>query len=150
MALNDCGCCSGLTAATPVDVVNRPGLSAISYRIGTHSSFLESMLAALSSSSRPALAALKTRASDDYAVALLDAFAVMADVLTFCQDRIRNEAYLRTARERLSVLQLARLIGYELRPGVAAATLLAFELENGPGAPGYSLIDVGTQVQSLP
>jgi osmotically-inducible protein OsmY len=33
-----CGCCEGLTAQTPTPVANRPGLSAIAYRIGAHSS----------------------------------------------------------------------------------------------------------------
>ena len=33
--LNDCGCCAGVTVETPVEVVNRPGLSAIAYRVGT-------------------------------------------------------------------------------------------------------------------
>ena len=43
-------------------------------------------------------------------------------MLTFYQERIANEAYLRTATERVSLLELARLIDYELRPGVAAST----------------------------
>ena len=59
------------------------------------------------------------RDDDDFSIALLDAWATVADVLTFYQERIANEAYLRTATERLSVLELARLIGYQLRPGVA-------------------------------
>ena len=46
----------------------------------------------------------------------------MLDVLTFYQERIANEGYLRTATERRSMLELARAIGYELSPGVAAST----------------------------
>ena len=37
--LNACGCCEGLTLATPVEVTSRPGLSAVGYRVGTHGSF---------------------------------------------------------------------------------------------------------------
>ncbi len=55
---------------------------------------------------------LTTRASDDPALALLDGWATVADVLTFYQERIANEGYLRTATERRSVLELARLLGY--------------------------------------
>ena len=51
---------------------------------------------------------------------VLDAWAVVGDVLTFYQERIANEGFLRTATERLSVLTLARAIGYELKPGVSA------------------------------
>ena len=54
---------------------------------------------------------------DDLAIALLDAWATVADVLTFYQERIANEGFLRTATERRSVLELARAIGYELEPG---------------------------------
>jgi hypothetical protein len=133
-----------------VAVTNPPGLSAIAYRVGTHRQFKESMLAALSSSQYPALTALRTRADDDLAVALLDAWATVGDVLTFYQERIANESYLRTATERLSLLYLARLIGYELRPGVAASTVLAFTLETATGSPARTLIDVGVKVQSVP
>ena len=150
--LNDCGCCAGVTAETPAEVINRPGLGAIAYRVGTHAQFKESMLARLSGSDLPAFRGLKTRDDDDFSMALLDAWATVADVLTFYQERIANEAYLRTATERLSLLHLARLIGYELRPGVAANVDLAFTVEEAkaPGVPNAVMIDAGTKVQSIP
>ena len=43
-----CGCCAGTEALTPEMVANRPGLSALTYRVGTHATFLETMLARLS------------------------------------------------------------------------------------------------------
>ena len=148
--LDTCHCCEGLTADTPVTVVNRPGLSAIAYRVGTQSQFKDSMLAALSDITRPALQSLKTRDDDDFSIALLDAAATMADVLTFYQERIANESYLRTATERRSLLELARLIGYELRPGVAASAFLAFTMDDTPGAPLETTVDIGAKVQSIP
>jgi len=147
--LNDCGCCEGISAETPLAIENRPGLSAIAYRVGTHSQFKESLQARLSASGQPALAGFTTRDSDDFSIALLDAWATVGDVLTFYQERIANEAYLRTATERLSVLELARLINYELRPGVAAGTFLAFTIEEAPGAAGQAL-GVGTSAQIAP
>ena len=147
---NDCGCCAGLSAETPMSVANRPGLSALSYRAGTHSTFKASMLAALSSAEFPALKDLRTRSGDDFTIALLDAAATVADVLTFYQERLIHESFLRTATERRSVLELARLIGYELHPGVAAGAALAFTLEEAPGAPRETVIDIGTRVQSIP
>ncbi len=147
---DDCGCCAGLTAQTPAAVTNRPGLGAISYRAGTHSQFKASMLAALSAADLPALQNLRTRASDDFTIALLDGAATMADVLTFYQERLANESYLRTATEQRSILELARLIGYELHPGVAAATALAFTVDDAAGAPAETVIDIGTKVQSIP
>ena len=70
---------------------------------GDHSRFKASMLTALSRARRPALRGLTTRSDDDFSVALLDACAVMAEVFTVYQERIANEAFLRTARERRSV-----------------------------------------------
>jgi hypothetical protein len=168
--LNDCGCCAGISPETPVKIDNRPGLSAIAYRIGTQPQFRETLLARLSAKEFPALRALTTRDNTDFSIAFLDAVATVADVLAFYQERIANENYLRTATDRYSVLQLARLIGYELRPGVAASAFLAFTLEEAPGAFGQGLgitpavlagvaapppapvitIDIGTKVQSVP
>jgi predicted phage baseplate assembly protein len=158
--LNDCGCCEGIAGETPALIYNRPGLSALAYRVGTHALFKESMLARLSGSHQAALEGLKTRADDDFTIALLDAWATVADVLTFYQERNANESYLHTATERLSALELARLIDYKLGPGVAASTYLAFTLEDPPGAtrqtatalgvPRVTTIDAGTKVQSIP
>ncbi|MDX2216061.1 MAG: hypothetical protein SFY66_22540 [Oculatellaceae cyanobacterium bins.114] len=148
--LNDCKCCEGISFQTPTLVQNRPGLSAIAYRVGTHAQFKSSLLANLSSPTLAALRQLTSRENDDFAIALLDAWATVADVLTFYQERIVNESYLRTATEPLSIRHLARLIGYELRPGVAASTLLAFTLEDTPGSPQRVPLDIGTKVQSVP
>ena len=53
-----CGCCAGITHRTPLKVWNRPGLSAIAYRVGEHPEFLASMVAGLTDGARPRLAAL--------------------------------------------------------------------------------------------
>lgn len=149
-----CGCCAGTDLETPARINNPPGQSAIAYRVGTHAQFKESLLARLSSSALPALAPLGTRDDTDFTIALCDAVAVTLDVLAFYQERIANENFLRTALERRSILELARLIGYELAPGVAASTYLAFTLQESPGAPAAAAlpvtIPVGTRVQSVP
>lgn len=150
IALNDCGCCEGITVETPFVIDNRPGLSAIAYRVGTHLQFKASMLARLSGADVPELGNLKTRDDGDFTIALLDAWAVVSDILTFYQERIANESYLRTATERQSIIELARLIGYELRPGVAASTYLVFTLESGVGAPSSITLDERLKVQSVP
>jgi baseplate J-like protein len=141
-----CGCCEGVENVVPVAIENRPGLNTLRYRIGTHGSFLESLKARLSSSQYPSLQKLTTREAYDPSIAILDSWAMVADVLTFYQERIANEGYLRTATERRSILELARLIGYRLRPGVAASVYLAFTIENGFDVE----IPKGTRAQSLP
>ena len=149
-ALDDCGCCAGIEERTPALVENRPGLPAIAYRVGTHSAFLSSLLAGLSTANRPRLRRLSTREPEDFTIAFLDAVAVTADVLTFYQERLANESYLRTATERRSVLELARAIGYELGPGVAAETVLALTIEGAVGGTPIAEVGERTRVQSVP
>ena len=155
-----CGCCEGIEKITPQKIANRPGLKALSYRVGTHATFLETMLARISElvlearddsgagkpNSLMPLRPLKTREQDDAAIAWLDSWATVADVLTFYQERIANEGFLRTATERRSLLELARLVGYKLRPGVAATVYLAFELEKDQNV----TIPKGIRAQSIP
>jgi len=155
-----CGCCAGTEPITPESTANRPGLAALAYRVGTHAAFLETMKARLSTTclgtaqdcaegrgTRP-LESLKTRDGSDPAIALLDAWATVGDVLTFYQERLANEGYLRTATERRSVLELARLIGYRLRPGVAASVYLAYTID--ANTKEEVLIPAGARVQSVP
>jgi hypothetical protein len=151
---------------------NRPGLPALFYRVGTHATFLETMKArlsnlyleipedALDNQGRRKfiriypLRDLQTRSADDPAIALLDSWAVVADVLTFYQERVANEGYLRTATERRSILELARLIGYALRPGVASTVYLAYKLDEDksvtPPKPTAVTIPAGARAQSVP
>lgn len=130
-----CDCCAGVTASTPRPVTNRPGQPQVRYRTGTYADFRASMHAALTSAQRPALADLTTRVEEDLSIALLDGAACVADVLTFYTERLVNEAFLGTATDRLSLAELGKLVGYRLRPGVAAATYLAFHVEPPPAAP---------------
>lgn len=144
-----CDCCEDLPRSARY---NRPGLPEIDYRLGTYGQLLEQLLAQISRLTLPegvSLQALKTRSLDDGAIALLDAWAIVADVLTFYQERIANEGFLGTATERRSVLELARAIGYELNPGVAASTYLAFTVDRPP-ADEVVTLPAGLQVQSLP
>lgn len=147
---------------TPLSVSNRSGLDRLRYRVGTHSAFLRSMKAELSRRGFPILGRLTSDTGDDPAVALLDAWATVADVLTFYQERIANEGYLRTATEHRSLVELARLVGYVPRPGVAASVHLAYTVESAaPSLPDQGrttsatkepsvTIPAGARVQTIP
>jgi predicted phage baseplate assembly protein len=149
-ASDTCGCCSGATVRTPGRIENRPGLSEVAYRSGRHGDFLASMVAGLSRTDRPALARLRTRDADDPTIALLDAWAVACDVLTFYSERLANEAFLRTSTERTSLQELGKLVAYRLSPGVAAETWLAFSLERPPVLPAADPPDPGQRPPSVP
>jgi Baseplate J-like protein len=151
----DCGCCAGTSVQTPQVESNLPGLASIAYRAGTWATFNESMLARLSSSDYPALSSLKTRDNDDFTIAFLDATAMVLDILTFYQERLANESYLRTAAQLQSLIELSRLIGYQPSPGVSASGYVAFTLKAAPGQPPDPTappitIPLGTQLQSVP
>ncbi|MFE6690637.1 putative baseplate assembly protein [Streptomyces sp. NPDC057743] len=136
----------GSQGARPAPVWNRPGLSELRYRVGTHTTFLDAMRARLPQAEGAALAGLTTREPDDPVFALLDAFAALADVLTFYQERIANEGFLRTATERASLVRLGRLVGHRPRPALAATTHLAYTLDAGT----RTVVPAGSRVASQP
>jgi hypothetical protein len=151
-----CDCCK--TGVAEPRLHNAPGLGTLTYRLSGYGGFLRRMLAQLSRESiedapnvlRYPLAKMATRSTDDPAIALIDGWAVVGDVLTFYQERIANEGFLRTATERRSILELASLIGYQLNPGVAASAHLAFQVDDAVGAPGSAIVPRGMRVQSVP
>src|SRR6185503_11906307 len=140
----NCGCCGTSAVGLREHADNRPSLSSIVFRVGTFSSFRDAMMRDLVRESD--LGALRTRASDDYSITLLELWAVVADVLSFYQERIANEAYLGTATLRESVGRLVRLIDYQLRPALAATARLAFTLERVTAM----TIPAALRVQSVP
>ncbi len=103
------GCCEKPPAppAAPLTPFNSPGLSAIRYRIGTFGSFRRAMLDAVALVKLPK----DTRVTPplqrpnpferwhegmdgDYHTMLIELWAYLADILTFYQERIANEAFL--------------------------------------------------------
>ena len=63
-----CTSCAAEQSGGPT--VNHPGLSALSYRVGNYATFFDTMKGQLSQSG---LTGLRTRATSDPAIALLDA-----------------------------------------------------------------------------
>lgn len=143
-----CGCSTCTSLAAPLTSVNRPGNDAIKVRSGTHETFFEAMKQQLSRPEhRAALEGLAARDSGDPSIAMFDAWATIADVLTFYDERIANEGYLRTAREPRSLTELGTLIGYQPRPGVASSVYLAYTVDD---APSGVVIPAATRAQSVP
>ena len=60
------------------------------------------------------------RSAADVGIALVELLAYAADNLSYRQDAIANEAYLATARRRVSVRRHARLVDYALHDGCNA------------------------------
>ena len=142
--IEECGCCEVGIPPTPAKIKNRPGLAQLSYRVGTYAGFRQAMIEAIAKS--PELRAWTARQSDDYGMALIEMWAYLADILTFYQERVANEAFLRTALHRDTIMRLAEMLDYKLNPGVAASAYLTFFAEDDARVN----IPVGLRVQSVP
>ncbi len=112
--------CDG--APTQFTITNPPGRDHVAYRIGNFVSFRQAMLksAVGPPESEQQLDAWRPTATGDLGVQMLEWWAYLGDILTFYNERIANEAYLRTATLPESLNRLIRTIGYRPRPGIAA------------------------------
>jgi len=75
----------------------------------------------------------KERSAADLGVALVELLAFAADNLSYQQDVVANEAYLNTARQRISVRRHARLVDYYLHEGCNARVFVHFKVLDGAG-----------------
>ena len=87
----------------------------------------------------------------DPGVLLVELFAYVGDVLAYYQDRLASESFLTTATEPRNILNLLRLIGYQLNPPVASHAELQLTF-NAPQAGQSSIVTVpqGTQFATKP
>src|SRR5579885_1605206 len=84
------------------------------------------------------------RNAADLGIAIVEVLAYSADYLSYYQDAVATEAYLGTARKRISIRRHARLIGYRLHEGTNARTWVRFTV-SGSGPDGFE-IPAGTQL----
>lgn len=75
----------------------------------------------------------------DLQVALVEAVAYVGDQLSYYQDAVASEAYLGTARQRISVRRHARLLDYAMHNGCNARAWVLFDVEAAGGADGITL-----------
>jgi len=89
------------------------------------------------------------RSAADVGVTLVELLAYAADQLSYRQDAIANEAYLGTARQRVSVRRHARLVDYLLHEGCNARAFVQVQVsgEDRSLARGTRLL---TRVPGLP
>jgi hypothetical protein len=85
------------------------------------------------------LPAWTDRGESDFGVVLVELFAYVADILSYYQDRVANEAYLATATQRRSVTELLRLIDYQIDPGLAASAHLHVDVSADVTVTGRAL-----------
>ncbi len=135
-------CPVDLPCATPPACVPTPGAApVIDYLAKDYESFRAAMLARL----RQLMPDWQDASPADPYLALVETLAYAADRLSYMQDAAGTEAYLSTARSRISVARHTRLIDYPLHAGANARTFVAFEVGAaadgralGPGTPIFS------------
>jgi hypothetical protein len=77
----------------------------------------------------------------DIGIALVEVLAYTADYLSYYQDAVATEAYLGTARQRISVRRLTRLVDYRLSEGCNARAFVCLGApQDVPIPAGYSFI----------
>ncbi len=121
---DECICCE---SDTKISADNRPSLRHFNYRIGTYASIREFLFHRINHT--PNLQNWTHREPDDPAIALLEGASILGDILTFYQETYANEAFLRTAEWRESILDLVRLTGYRLSPALGGNATFAFEIK---------------------
>jgi len=82
----------------------------------------------------------------DFGMALIELFSYMGDILNYYIDRSANEAFIGTASQRDSVLQISRLLGYNPTAATAATVTLTFYNSSA----STITVPVKTQVATTP
>ena len=136
------GCKSDFDCAEPAPACEPPDgpQVPIDYLAKDFTSFKQ----ALSDFSRLRYPLWVERSEADVGVMLMEALSAVADELSYVQDRVRAEATLETATQRVSLVRHARLVDYEPSPAIAATTQLQLDV-----ADGVASIDAGLRCVAL-
>lgn len=118
--------------ACPPDKVTEP---AINYLAKDYASFNRLMLDRLS----VVMPDWRERNAADLQVALIELLAYVGDHLSYYQDAVGTEAYLNTARRRVSLKRHARLLDYFVHDGCNARAWVFVETERGGSAENMPL-----------
>jgi len=151
--------CDDLTPPAPTNLSELP---AISYRVGTYASFRQAVLTPLMAPGNPApvpveqtlsvngVPVWRTDGAGDLAVMVAEWFAYIGDVITFYNEGIANESFLRTAVLPASVNNLIGVLGYRPQPAIGATGTLAALVSPGPSFGAPITLPTGLQFQSKP
>lgn len=115
--------------------------TSIDYTTKDYTAFVQSMLAY----AQQIFPDWTPSSEGDLGLALVELLAMCLDIMSFYGDRISQEAYLPTATQRLSVLNIAQLLAYTPSNGSPATGTVTFQTVSG----GTEVaIPIGTQVST--
>lgn len=88
-----------------------------------------------------------TTSEGDFGVMMVELMAYMGDILSYYGDRITQEAYLPTATQRLSLLNIATTLGYVPSASIPSSGVLTFQTDaTGPAVTIPALTQVVASV----
>lgn len=87
------------------------------------------------------------RDPNDFAMVLIEEFAYLGDILSYYTDRLADEAYLPTARNRGSILNIADMLSY--RPDQGQPSTVTLTIGVVPGS-GRVFVPAGTKFSTVP
>jgi uncharacterized phage protein gp47/JayE len=88
-----------------------------------------------------------SRSNSDFGIVLLQMFSYVADILGYYEDRIASEAFLQTATQPRSILNIAAMLNYIPGQPVGATAVLQITITNSVVGP-YT-IPAGTAFQTV-
>jgi hypothetical protein len=121
------GCASDLDCKTQeICPPERHAEPEINYLAKDYASFRQLLLDRLALT----MPAWKERHVPDIGIALVELLAYTGDYLSYYQDAVATEAYLDTARQRISVRRHARLVDYRVHEGCNARAWLCLKTDS--------------------
>ena len=115
---------------------------AINYLAKDYASFRQALLDRIAA----AVPEWRERSVADLGIAVLETLAYTADQLSYYQDAVASEAFLETARQRISVRRHAKLIDYNMHDGASARAFVHFRVTSDGSIPeGTVLLSRVTQ-----
>ncbi len=137
--------CPCAQAQDPQIVSNPPGLAQVSYRVDDFTGFRRALLRSLPG--EQSIGAWRPT-QGDLGLQVFEWWAYLADVLTFYNERIANESYLRTAQRPASLANLVALLGYQPAPAIATTGYVAAMRKPGSTAEPL-VIPAGMRLSSV-
>ena len=124
-------------AAEPGEQASLPTFSAPNYLAKDYDSFRQLLLDQMASQ----MPDWQDRSAADPAITLVELLAYAGDYLSYRQDAVTTEGYLDTARDRISLRRLARLVDYHVHEGRSARAYVQVQVEgDGVMIPAGSMI----------
>jgi len=105
----------------------RPVIPVIDYLAKDYDSFRHVLIAAM----MERVPGWQVTSEADFDQVLIDLFSAAADELSDYQDRVMSEAYLATARKRVSLARHARLMDYHIHQGQQSSTWARLTVAQG-------------------